>query len=202
MVTWLWGLKEVCRPVARCSIFRYSPGDTAENYIKPRLWKPVTQPRFEAECNYTSYSLSKSNCVPYHANIAHWGRGGTAPLFLNLGTGQQQAPAPFNPREDPRAQCRRLGGPQSRLNEEGTGKILRRGWNPGRPVRSCTDWATHSLSKLCLISSAFSQDCPQLLETLVCVLLVAYLGSSLTDKYYRFLAFLETNYVLLQPYVS
>jgi hypothetical protein len=37
---------------------------------------------------FTVLIKGKGKGVPYHAHMAHWGRGGITPLFLNLGTGR------------------------------------------------------------------------------------------------------------------
>jgi hypothetical protein len=68
--------------------------------------------------------------VPYRAHMEHWGRGGTAPLFISSTPRRHLLPGKV-----PGTHCGRLGGPQSRLDVEGRGKILhlRRGSNPSSP---------------------------------------------------------------------
>jgi hypothetical protein len=73
--------------------------------------------------------------------MAHWGRGGIAPLFLNLGRGRgwlvSSMPRPHSPPgKVPVPIVGGWVGPRAGLDVEGRGKILRRGSNPGRLVRS------------------------------------------------------------------
>jgi hypothetical protein len=113
--------------------------------------------------NLTGQSLEgdgKGKGVPCRAHMAYWGRGGVAPIFLNLGAGVRgwvvsSALLPHSPPgKVPGTHCGRLGGPQSRLDLEGRGKIfrLRRGSNPVRPVRSQPlyrlSWAEMGMWKL------------------------------------------------------
>jgi hypothetical protein len=88
-----------------------------------------------------SVLVKKGKDVPYHAHMAYWGRGGIAPLFLNLGTGRgwvvgSKLRPHLPPGKVPGTHCGRLAGPQNWLDVENRGKILclHQGSNPSRPV--------------------------------------------------------------------